>query len=1352
VTVHILESGEMIHGLSADSKLISLSRKTPALLDMAATENGYLIGQYSSRGTLGHSGDCNSVIGGVPCLHHELTIKPSSDANVKLYFLAGYSSKPLKAWRDSRVFWIVYDSTQEACWLVPHDLSHNSVGDTVSATMPLVSKSNPGGNSISVLHLPNPVQASLATASPLNPNSRLHQQFLQRCLEAAHAIDWTAPAASTKESPAVNADVKDGEISSTAQEENQERGDDEEHSSASLTRSTSTADGTIAIFDGCSGDALLEMFPQIRIQDKTGRQRGVSLSPMYGPLKVFAGGCCANSRVVVVDANVTCATSEINSVFRQLSGIILIQMKDNPDIYKLHQIRWNMARAARTAVLALTPDGCKHLCGPMPPCYVDEEYPTPVAGTPVSDEAVRQLVEFALSKEGDDYFGPLYPAVPSYEQVKEEIANFIADMEGKDFASINDVTDDDDGGDPDGMEGEKDSSSFRDNDFRRLMELINTLSVSTSTAVERNNLAIRLSKFLRKTSKTMASKDLANNVPLHKHEAGLEILSGWNGENLDWAVEQKGVLNDILRGSNVKIEPQKGVEIDLALQKRLDDAIQKKRIQLNKSIGSTKSATFNSWKKTFDAVFHPPLESLMRSIGDNPRYRNYFPEVKLPNMSGVIIRASQSTNKQSVASNPEDVMKLFHKIGATGFVRFTINFLQTWKTKVINEICLVDRPGEGFNNPETFVPVSHRLEDERPADPVAAYETDVRHQFVLPTFRRLPKMIDDDDDDDDDEDEDVFKKMPAVPADEDLAEYLLMRKEFMLRNPEQGPRHPMWQYVDWLFHQIKVIHQVPEKQAAPLAMRALAFSILRLMNDNPHPEEELMEIVASIVHAINFMSARGDPVPHGCIDTFFNMGSTYIPMTKYMEQNPWQIEVVNILSRAVDYIRPIMSAQEYVQIRSNFQRAAANMVKRQIVQKLLDHVREEAKNNGESHKDYVACVNNEFYPAYREVVETIGMLIGADPTTFQLTGELKERIEVLHHTIVVKWSKAMRRCRVGPVREMVKALKSFSEQGGEAMAYLVSRKRYLAMLYDQVYHLKYESCDQVLIEEVCRIIKAKSRNPQHEKHEKWQARVDQAKQDILNYDTRMAGFAHGNNYKSLPTELMLRMLNSLEADPASDTAVTFANVQALLAHVNIDVRKPADLKKEPNDPDGGKSVFEQLRGAWWMCPDAAGATAADTAAENMSVPSEAMIAMGAAGMPADNNSSNILATLGDTYYKFELAKLFSGQLKPMRDFIRENYKFHLKWFEETIRAAGLPRSFVGGPAMERGNEVMAVYAIVQRLVSELAEDGADRGDRARNRVYGEVVDPLLLEQVAENGSSPMHQLSPAASNRLQLKL
>ena len=108
----------------------------------------------------------------------------------------------------------------------------------------------------------------------------------------------------------------------------------------------------------------------------------------------------------------------------------------------------------------------------------------------------------------------------------------------------------------------------------------------------------------------------------------------------------------------------------------------------------------------------------------------------------------------------------------------------------------------------------------------------------------------------------------------------------------------------------------------------------------------------------------------------------------------------------------------------------------------------------------------------------------------------KKKIEVLHKTVVNVWAKTMRRCRVEPVRELVKVLKAFSEKGSDAMAYLASRKKYLQHLYDQVYHIKYESCDHVLIGEVFKIIKAKTRNPEHEKHERWLARVDQAVENI----------------------------------------------------------------------------------------------------------------------------------------------------------------------------------------------------------------------------------------------------------------
>jgi len=786
-------------------------------------------------------------------------------------------------------------------------------------------------------------------------------------------------------------------------------------------------------------------------------------------------------------------------------------------------------------------------------------------------------------------------------------------------------------------------------------------------------------------------------------------LNGWNGENVDWALAKKNLLEDLL--DNVKIVKQEGVEIDLALTMKLDDAIKKKRSELSKKINTTKISTLNSWKKIFNAVLHPALEALMGSIGDNPRYRRYFSEIRNPNMSGVIIHASQSTSKISVATNPEDVMKIFHKMGATGFVSFTINFLQTWKTEVINEICLLDQPGEGFNNPETYVPVNHRLEDG-PADPVAAYETDIRHQFVLPTFVRLPKLTDGDSDDDDSEvDDDMFQKMPVAPAENDLAKYVLMRAEFMLRDPEQGAKHPMWRYVDWLFHQIKTLHQVNEKQVAPLAMRALGFSISRLMKVNPNPDKETMEIIASIIQAISFMSARGDPLPHGCIDTFFNMSPTYVPRTKDMERNPWQIEVVNILSRAVDYLCPILSEKEYIQIRANFQRAAANMVKRQIVQKLLEDVREEQKKNCKSEEDYVAQVNNEFYPAYREVVELIGTLIEADPETFELTNEISQRIEILYDTVVTVWANSMRRCRIGPVRKLVDVLKTFSKKGKEAMKYLVSRKKYLQALYDQVYHIKYESCDHALVEEVCKIIRVKTRNPKHGKHKNWLARVDQAIDNISTYDKRMEGFAHGNQYKHLPTKLMLKMLGSLKADPISDNAVTFGDVKYLLAHINIDVKKAKDLKTQPI----------QFRDTWWMC-QANPFKGKTSAGVDESIPSVALISMNLPNTKM-SNSSNVLATLGDTYHKFKLARLYSGQMQPMRSFISENYKFHLEWFEETVRAAGFPQYF--DPNLVQGNELIAIYAVVQRLVDELVKDESDRGEKAREKVYGEIQAPQM---------------------------
>lgn len=1287
VNVDILESGEMIHGLSHNSKLISLSRKTPALLDMATTETGDSIGQYSNTGgTLGHSGDCHSTIGGVQCLHHECPIK----ALRKLYFLAGYSNRPLKAWRDSRVFWILYDPDQEKCWLVPHDLSHQAVGDEVSATMPLVSRQDPDSNSTSVIHLSEPVQGSLNSASPLNPrNDQKHREYMRRCMVAANNIDWTQ---SSKNQKIGNDNLTQNAAPFPLKTNTQEE--------ISMPLISIPIDRSIAIFDNCD-DTLFKKYPQICMG-----KRSISLSPMHGPLKVLSSGCCANSRVVVIDAESTSESSEINSLSRQLSGVIFVKAKC-PDVYKLHQIRWNVARASLTPVLALTPDGCKHLCGPMPTIYQNEEYPTPVAGSYISNEEVEKLIEFALSSEGDKYFGPLYQPIPSFEKAKQVVEKFISDMETKNFSPIN-------GKEPDLKDLE---DSFGDNHFRQLMEVVNIISVSTSTAVERNKLAIQLVKFLKKISKRTADNEVAASLPITSHSSELEVLNNWNGENVEWALENKKILEDTL--TNVKIFKQEGVEIDLVLQIKLDEAIKKRKSELITKIRRSKVAIINGWKKTFNAVFHPALESLMLSIGDNPRYRKYFSEIKNPNMSGVITCASQSTNKQTIANNPENVMKLFHKLGATGFVSFTINFLHTWKSKVINEICLLDQPGEGFNDPETYVPVNHFLEDG-PADPVAAYETDIRHQFVLPTFVRLPKMINDDSDDEDDMD--MLQQMPVTPVDDDLAKYVLMRAEFMLRDPEQGTRHPMWQYVDWLFHQIKIIHQVNEKQAAPLAMRALGFSISTLMKAKPNPDKVTLEIVASIIQAICFMSARGD-VPHACIDTFFSMGSTYVPLTKDMERNPWQIEIINILSHAVDYLSPMLSEEEYKQIRANFQRAAANTVKRQIVNKLLENVQEERKRHMKSQEEYVAQVNNEFYPAYREVIEIIAMLISVDPKTFELTDEICHRIEVLYNTVVIEWAKSMRRCRVGPVRRLVEVLKTFSEQGGEAMKYLVSQKKYLENLYDQVYHIKYESCDHALIEEVCRIIKAKTRNPEHENHDRWLSRVDQAINDISNYNERMAGFAHGNQYKHLPTKLMLKMLCSLKVNPVSKNAVTFNDVKSLLAHVNIEVRKPSDLNIQSNNGDK-KAVFDQLRGAWWMCPDIEVKTMA-VKEESGSIPTVALIPM---SLPNANlsNSSNIIAILGDTYHKFKLARLYSGKLQPMRNFILENYKFHPEWFEETIRAAGFPQYF--DSKLVEDNELKAIYAVVQRLVVELVQDESDRGDKAREKVYGDIVAPRITDQ------------------------
>ena len=1276
VVVHILENGEMAV-IGPNSKLICLARQTPALLDMATTEDGVNIGQYNNT-ILSHSGDMNSVIGDVACLHHETALKPTR--GTKLYILAGYSSKPLKAWRDSRVFWMVYDRDSSMCWLVPHNLSHDAVGNTVSATMPLVSKSNEDG-SVSVFHLSTPVQASLASASPIRSRDNAsHREFLDRCMASASSIG---------SSPNVHVHYPQPKTEDVANAAPQVP-----TALPTVDDKANAVDRCVALYDRCT-DTLFDSYPVKHVVDK-----GASISTRHGPLKILARGCCARSRVVVVDATEIAATSEINSVATQLSGVILVKM-DHSDIYKdLHMVRWNTSRGMRTPVLALTPEGCRHLCGVLPPQIEIEDYPTPVAGTPIPTEAVKSLIEYALSPESDDYFGPLYQPVPSFTETESAIRCWMDDMARKDFRAV--LSD----------EQANIENAFDDEDFRRLMEVINILSISSASAVERNCLAIKVAKFLRAQAKKVAEHELKDSSSFQKSIANLELLKGWCGDNMDWAVSVKDVLEDMLKEFSIKVEPEEGL-VDIAMQSKLDDAIQRKKSGLAQSIRATKQGSHGMCKKVFNAVFGPALEALMRSTGDNPRYKNYFHDVKNPNVSGIIIHASQSSNKQSVMNSPEDVMKVYHQLGATGFISFKVNFLQSWRSKVINQICIVDEPGKGFNDPKSFVPVDHRIEDG-PGDPMSAYETDIRHQFVLPIFPRLPKFTEDEDSEDEEDDE-ALKQMPNPSPDENLAEYLLMRSEFVLRDPEQGTRHPLWRYADWLFDRIKTVHQLAEAQAAPLVVRALGYSILQIM-EKPGPDRKTMETVVSIIQAMNFISARGAPMPHAAIDTFFNMDSTYVPLSKELERNPWQIDVVNILSRAVDFVRPLMSAEEYGQIRSNFQRAAANTVKRQIVQKLLDHMKQELKKNKESHEDYVARINSEFYPAYRDVVDTIGILLDADPTSFQLTDDLCDRIDSLYNTIVIDWAKRMRRCRVGPVREMASALMAFRKKGPEAMAYLVSRKPYLQRLYDQVFHIKYESCDHALVEEMCKIIRAKGRNPEHTNHQKWNDRVDNAIHDVSCYDKMMTGFAHGNNFKRLPTGLMLEMLHALRNHPGSNESVTFSQVRELLAHVNITVTDVGDLHVQPDNADGRTPVLDQLRGAWWMCADTENTDKNRTSTD--SIPNVALIPM---GVPA---SSNIMAILGDTYHKFELARLFSGNLGAMRSFVRENYKFHLGWFEDTIRAAGLPKHF--DSQIVQDHELLAIYAVVQRLVHELVQDESDRGDRVRDVVYGEVMDPLSI--------------------------
>jgi hypothetical protein len=626
VCIHVLESGKAAV-VGPNTKLISLSRQTPGLLDMAATDDGQGIGQYNDGQVIAHSGDMHSQIGGVTCLHHEMAMLPLG-SKTRLYFLVGYSNLPLKSWRDSRVFWIVYDPDVDVCWLVPHNLSQEAVGETVSASMPLVSIANHNNENgttttttLTVLHLAAPVQESLASASPLQPNSAQHGAYLRRCLDAASAIDW-----SVINREAATATTTSFDANSDNQVVQSDSEDPSTNKSTAASADLPSIDRTIAVFDQCNNT----IFQAFQIQPISGTCN--ALSYMHGPLKVLARGCCANSRVVVMDGQQVFAASDVNLVATQLSGVILVQSDAHPDIYKLHQIRWNVARGARTAVLALTADGTKHLCGPLPPSIQIEDYPTPVAGIDVSDELVKQLIAFALSAEGDAYFGDLYQPIPGYEEVAISVDAFIDKTKAKDFRVIVDEN------------APMTEESFTDADFCQLMETINLLSVSGVTAIERNTLAVRIVKFLKKSSKQVVNDTLASDESLAKAVANLEFLRSWKGDDLDWAVEHKGVLDVLLKNSSISIAPEEGV-VDLALQTKLTVAIDKEAKVLHEYIAAKKINAHNSIKKAFNRVFNPALEALMRSIGDNPRYTNIFPEIKTAKMAGIIIRATQSTNK-----------------------------------------------------------------------------------------------------------------------------------------------------------------------------------------------------------------------------------------------------------------------------------------------------------------------------------------------------------------------------------------------------------------------------------------------------------------------------------------------------------------------------------------------------------------------------------------------------------------------------------------------------------------------------------------------------------------------------------
>jgi hypothetical protein len=213
--------------------------------------------------------------------------------------------------------------------------------------------------------------------------------------------------------------------------------------------------------------------------------------------------------------------------------------------------------------------------------------------------------------------------------------------------------------------------------------------------------------------------------------------------------------------------------------------------------------------------------------------------------------------------------------------------------------------------------------------------------------------------------------------------------------------------------------------------------------------------------------------------------------------------------------------------------------------------------------------------------------------------------------------------------------------------------------------------------------------------------------------------------------LMREMLESLRNDPASKTAITFKQIQLLLSHINIKVDKVSDLYVS-TDNEGRSSVFSKLRGEWWMCSENNSSDKADSSTA-VTAPPVQLIAL---HEDQASPTANIASVLGDTFHHFELARLFSNDLATLRDFVREHYKFHVEWFEDTILAAGLPGNHTYSVHQER----LALYGVVQRLVCALVE-GDDTGALARDIVYGPVVAltaNLPLKEEAEEKPLPVH--------------